>query len=77
MRNLKKDSKGNPVQPPKLAAPHPLPVTMVCIYEGEHTFVYMYMCMCVCARLYTSTVGLQVRRRAPESVPITYISIHL
>ena len=33
MRNLQCDSGGEPTQPPTLAAPHPLPVTMAYIYE--------------------------------------------
>ena len=34
MRNLKRDQSGDPVQPPRLAEPHPLPVTMAFMYEG-------------------------------------------
>ena len=34
MRNLKLDSDGEPVQPPRLAEPHKLPVTMGFMYEG-------------------------------------------
>ena len=34
MRNLKLDPDGEPVQPPKLAEPHKLPVTMAFMYEG-------------------------------------------
>ena len=34
MRNLKRDRNDEPVQPPRLAEPHPLPVTMAFMYEG-------------------------------------------